>query len=215
MVKSTSIKRICVFAIAIFYLAWPASIFANQTIFNVPSAEVLAAKEVYLESDWYFRSWETDNGKIGVTYFRGMVGTGCGVEVGAQTGAYNLIDRNEPFFDATVKWKPVYKEFASGFKTPAELNIYFGTLLGVGLMNEVKGKGRNLTYGAAALRLPNLRTRLGVGPYFSTKYWFGELRGGALASLEQPVPHFESLVIAADWFSGDGGYLSTGMLFSR
>ena len=56
--------------------------------------------------------------------------------------------------------------------------------------------------------------RIGAGPYFSTREVFGTARGGALATLELGVPAVEGLSVAGDWFSGDGGYATTGIVYA-
>jgi hypothetical protein len=47
--------------LALVIVAFPMGVFAQQTIFNVPSADVLDAGKVYLETDQYFRPWQTDS----------------------------------------------------------------------------------------------------------------------------------------------------------
>lgn len=187
---------------------------AQQTIFNVPSADVLAPKTVYLENDWYVRSWKTDSDKAGTTYGRGVVGLGKSVEVGINAGPFDVLHTSNPFIYGAAKWRPILHEI-SGRHKPGAIGFYVGDTIGVGLHDQVKGKTSNLIYGAGFIRLPDLQTRLGIGPYYATKQFFGERRAGALATVEQPIPRIENLLVAADWFSGDGGYLTPGVIYSR
>ncbi len=66
-------------AIMALFLRQPAV--AQHTIFNVPSADVLPAKTVYLEVDNYFRTWSTSSGTAHQIYGRGVVGVGGGVPI--------------------------------------------------------------------------------------------------------------------------------------
>lgn len=195
-------------------LMLPSAARAQQTIFNVPSADVLAPKTVYLENDWYVRSWKTDSDKSGTAYGRGVVGLGKNVEAGINAGPFDTLHTNNPFIYAAVKWRPVLYEL-SGRHKPGAIGFYIGNTVGVGLHDQVKGKASDLAYGAFSIRFPDLQTRLGIGPYYATKQFFGERRAGALATMEQPIPGIDNLLVAADWFSGDGGYFTPGVIYSR
>ncbi|MGD9763640.1 MAG: hypothetical protein AB7V27_08005 [Candidatus Binatia bacterium] len=196
-------------------IAWPAKASGQQTIFNVPSPDVLDAGKFYLETDQYFRPWKTESGRAANFFVRGVAGVGYDVEAGINTGPFDYIHRNNPFIDATVKWRPVSLEFGGKEQQPGVFALFGGTQVGVGLRADVKGDVRNFSYGAASVRVPGLGTRVGVGPYFATPYVFdNHSRGGALATFEQPVQGVDGLVLAADWFSGDGALASPGAIYS-
>ncbi len=190
---------------------------AQETIFNVPSPDVLSAKSVYIETDNYFRSWDTDSGHTAFTYLRGVVGVGKNIEAGINAGAADLrhASNSTPFIDATIKWRPILKEIASTAKTPGNIGFYIGDNAGVCFYGDTEGRARSLTYAAGTLKLPNLQTRFAAGPYFATKYEFGERRFGALLTAEQPLPWIPGLEIAGDWFTGDGGYFTPGFIYNR
>lgn len=190
---------------------------AQETTFNVPSPDVLTAKTVYLETDNYFRTWDTDSGHAAFTYLRGVVGVGKNVEVGINSGAADLrhASNSTPFIDAAIKWRPILKEIVSSARTPGNIGVYIGNTAGVCFHGDTQGRARNLTYAAGTLKLPNLQTRLAVGPYFATKYEFGERRFGTMLTVDQPIPGINGLEVAADWFSGDGGYLTPGFIYNR
>lgn len=195
-------------------LALVRSAAAQQTIFNVPSADVLPAKTVYLEVDSYFRTWDTTSGDATQLYGRGVVGVGANVEMGIDSGGHDTINISQPFLDYTIKWRPVLHEL-QGRRTPGAVGFYVGTDVGVGLNGATKGKLRNLTYGMASLKLPDLGTRLGAGPCYATKYEFGTAHWGAQVTFEQPIPGAPGLLAAADWFSGDGAYFTSGLIYNR
>ena len=203
-------KRFIFISVLVVY---PQIVHAEQTIFNVPSAEVLDAKKVYIENDWQFRTWETVNGTSGTTFVRGMVGIGKNIEVGINNGPYSLIDNQNPFLDFSIKWRPVLQEIQGRNKSGA-FAFYLGSNNGVGLSDSVQGKGRNFDYGMVSLCLPDLETRLGAGAYFSTKYIFGNQQAGFLGTFEQPLFFVQDLILAADWFSGDGATLTAGLIYN-
>lgn len=198
-------------SVVVFSLAAKAQ--AEQAIFNVPSADVLDSKVVYVETDWYFRPWDDGNGKAGSAYLRGMVGIGHNIELGLNSGALDLLHTSNPFLDLSAKWRPWQKEFSNNEK-PGSIAWYLGTNNGVGLYDQVSGELRHLSYTAAALRVPGVQTRIEAGPYFATKYVFGERRFGGLATIEQPVPFVNGLTVAADWFSGDGASFTPGLIYA-
>lgn len=206
-------QRVIVIAVLAMMMA-SFKVHAQQTIFNVPSADVMAPKTVYLENDWYIRSWNTDSGKSETAYGRGVVGLGKNIEVGINAGPFDLLNTNNPFIYVAAKWRPVLHEITGRHK-PGAIGFYLGNNVGVGLHDQVKGKTSDLAYGAFSIRLPDLQTRLGIGPYYATKQFFGKRRAGTLATMEQPIPGIDNLVMAADWFSGDGGYFTPGIIYGR
>ncbi len=196
-------------------VARPGTGIAQQTIFNVPSADVLDAGKVYLETDQYFRPWKTESGRAANVFVRGVVGVGHNVELGVNAGPVDYIRRNNPFLVFAGKWRSFLLEFGDE-KKPGAFGLYGGTHLGVGLGADVAGDFHNLTYGAVSLKVPRIETRIGVGPYFATRAVFGDhSRGGLLTTFEQPIPGIQGLVLAADWFSGRGGYVTPGLIYSR
>jgi hypothetical protein len=203
-------------SILVFALLTSASrtVEAQQTIFNVPSAYVLDSGTIYFENDWYLRPWMTVSDKASVTSIRGVVGVGKNVELGINTGTYDLLHKNNPFIDAVVKWRPLHHEF--GKTDLGAVDIYGGSHFGIGLHGDSAGKGRNLTYGAISIASPLIKTRIGIGPYFATSQVFGSsARGGVLTTFEQPIPGIDGLLLAADWFSGDGGYVTPGIIYTK
>jgi hypothetical protein len=137
------------------------------------------------------------------------------VELGLNAGPFDYIHQNNPFIVFAGKWRPVLLEFGDEQK-PGALGLYGGAHLGVGLGGDVVGDFHAFTYGAMALTVPGLGTRLGVGPYYATRAVFGApARGGVLATFEQKIPGIDGLMLAADWLSGRGGYVTPGFIYSR
>lgn len=207
-------KIFLIFFLGLCLATWQNKALAQQTVFNVPSADVMDKHKLYFENDWYFRPWETDSDTMAVTYFRGVIGVVPNLEAGLNLGAFDLQNPQNPFIDVAVKWRPLLHEFSDS-KKPSSVAFYVGTNSGVGLNDAVAGEFRSLVYGALALRAPEWQTRLGVGPYFATEYVFGEDRPGVMATFEQPLPFVNGLSLAADWFSGDGAALTPGLIYSH
>ena len=78
---------------------------AQQTLFNVPSADVLEAGKVYLEEDNLWRSGRPED-----TFFtlRGVIGLGEEVEAGVNLGGFVAQGRSIPTATAAVKWQPFH-----------------------------------------------------------------------------------------------------------
>jgi hypothetical protein len=88
-----------------------ATVNAQQTIFNVPSTEVLDKGKVYVETYANFKPNEQEAvGRFSGFVPRVVVGAGGNVEIGL-----NLTGNVQPGADATtlvpaVKWRPYYNE---------------------------------------------------------------------------------------------------------
>jgi hypothetical protein len=98
--------------LALMIVVLPVRVFAQQTIFNVPSADVLDAGKVYLETDQYFRPWKTDSDDAAFFFMRGVVGVGANVELGLNAGPFDYIHQNNPFIVFAGKWRPVLLRWA-------------------------------------------------------------------------------------------------------
>lgn len=181
---------------------------AQQTIFNVPSADILDKGKVYLELDATFRFNDTRSlNKFSSAVLRAVVGTGGNVEIGL-----NLTGNINPGADATtlasaVKWR-AYNNDEKG------LAIVVGDNLLVPVRNKTYRVG-NYAYAQISKTIKETNgTRLTAGGYYFTKKVVSKAaRGGGQFSLEQPVN--KSLTVAADWFTGrhSAGYFTPGVIF--
>jgi len=187
---------------------------AQQTIFNVPSPDVLRPGAIYLETDHYFRTQKTESDSPAFFFLRGVFGMGSNAEAGFNAGAQEYRDASQPFLDATIKWRPLRREFGESDAKGA-VGLFLGDNAGVGLRKETAGHVRNLAYTAGFLEVPRVRTRISAGPYFATRDVFTDSRRfGAQVTFEQPIPGVKGLVFAADWFSGQGAYATPGFIWS-
>lgn len=178
---------------------------AQETVFNVPSADILEKGKLYLETDFYDRWWKSDAGKAGSAYLRGVYGVAKDVEAGINTGPQDLYGGKTAFMDATLKVRPLSGE---------TWNLCVGGNAGVGVEGPNRGEKRYLGYAAAYKKLGPVR--IGAGGYSATQRVFSDrTQSGGLATLEYPVPGVPGLSLAADWFSGVGGYASPGLVYVR
>jgi len=203
--RPTPTHRIAAVA-AFLALALPAaSMSAQQTIFNVPSADVLDQGKVYLEVDELFRPTEP---KFSSTTVRGVVGILPRVEGGVNFGGLNAPGPVIPTATVAIKIQPVR---AGGFALTAGGNGLFF------LKGSEDGDPAGFGYGFASYRIPKLGTRIEFGGWYSSAgYALPRSTGGALATFEQPIACVPGLSVAADWFSGENsiGYVSPGLIYA-
>ena len=177
---------------------------AQQTIFNVPSADVLDSGKLYLEVDELFRPTDP---RFSSTTVRAVLGLFPHVEAGVNLGGFNAPGPTVPTATLAVKVQPVC---VGGFSlTAGGYGLFF--------LDADDGDPAGLGYGFASYRIPGLGTRVEVGGWYSSAgYALPRSTGGALATFEQPLPWVQGLSIAADWWSGENtiGYFSPGLIYT-
>ena len=179
---------------------------AQQTIFNVPTTDVLDRGKVYGELDVSFKP----NNSQAVNRFssfvpRVVVGAGGRVEVGL-----NITGNIQPGPDATtlsptIKWKP-YQGKDNGVALVVGDNVF------IPVRNRPYNAG-NYVY-AEISKTFKAATRLTAGGYdFTRNVVAARNRAGGQFGFEQPVN--KKLSIAADWFTGrhSAGYFTPGVVF--
>lgn len=182
----------------------------QQTIFNVPTTDVLEKGKVYLELDVLFKpNNDPDNAVPRFSSFvpRVVVGTGGGVEIGL-----NITGNINPGPDSTtlvptIKFKP-YDGGDNGW----------AFVIGGNLFIPVRNKSYNIgnyVY-AQASKIFSTKTRVTFGGYhFSDNVVAtGAQRAGGQFGLEHPIT--SKLGLAADWYSGKhaAGYFTPGVIFT-
>ncbi len=199
------ITRIFTFFIFIF-LASAASANAQQTVFNVPTADVLDKGKVYVELDASFKTTSDDAlRKLSSFVPRVVVGAGGNVEVGL-----NLTGNIQPGADATtlvpaVKWR-FYQNEKKDLALFAGNNFYI----------PVRNRGYKFgTYTYAAVAKTINKTRLTAGAFLFSKNVVAPnaARGGGQFAIEQTIN--SKLTLAADWFTGRhaSGYFTPGIIY--
>lgn len=175
---------------------------AQQTIFNVPSGDVLQKGEVYVELDVPVRPQHA----AFVSFVpRLVMGTGGRIEVGV-----NVTGNIQPGADTTTlspsfKWR-LYCGKENGW------SFFIGDNLHVPLRNRTYDLG-NYAY-ASVFKTFKRGTRLGFGAYDFTAGVVapGANRAGGQFTFEHPV--HRKITLAADWYTGKhaAGYASFGAI---
>ncbi len=200
----TKAPRAKLVAAAIFLSASTAAVLAQQTIFNVPSADVLDPGKVYAEVDELFRPTDP---RFSATTVRGVVGVVPGMEAGVNFGGFSSPGPSIPTATVAVKIQPVH---AGGFSlTAGGYGLFY-------LRGSEDGNPAGMGYGFASYRIAGPDTRIDVGGWYSSAGFAKPTStGGALVSFEQPLPWVKGLTLAADWYSGVNsiGYFSPGFIY--
>ena len=187
----------------------PVELRAQQTIFNVPTTDVLDKGKVYVELDVPFKP-NNDPGNV-VSRFssfvpRVVVGTGGGVEIGLNvTGNINP-GPDSTTLVPTIKFKP-YHGGENGW------TIVIGDNVFIPVRHKSYNMG-NYIY-AQASKTFTTKTRVTFGGYhFSDDVVAtGAQRGGGQFGFEQPIT--STFGLAADWYTGKhaSGYFTPGVIF--
>jgi hypothetical protein len=179
---------------------------AQQTIFNVPTTDVLERGKVYAELDVSLKP--TDSALVNKfsSFVPGVVvGAGSRIEIGL-----NIAGNIQPGADSTTlvpafKWKP-YQGKDEG------VSIAVGDHLYLPVRNRAYNAG-NYVYAEFSKTFKS-GTRLTAGGYdFTRNVVAAANRAGGQFGFEQPLNRKVSL--AADWFTGKhgAGYFTPGLVF--
>jgi hypothetical protein len=179
---------------------------AQQTVFNVPSADVMDPGKVYVELDASFKPVDQAAlNKFSSFVPRGVVGVGHNVEIGL-----NLNGNIQPGDDTTtlvpaIKWK-----FYENKKK--DLALFAGNNFYIPVRNRSYKFG---TYTYAAISKTINKTRLTAGGYVFSKNVVAAnaVRAGGQFAIEQTVN--KKLSLAADWLTGRhaNGYFTPGLIY--
>jgi hypothetical protein len=173
-------------------VALPAA--AQQTIFNVPSADVTPKGRLFVQHESQFKPVGKDTFLSNTEY--GAVGIGHNTEL--DVTVYNV---NAPASRAVAVgagFKSAIPFTLPGVSPERELKWTVGTQFPVA----VQGRGGvgNWTYSHVSTRLPRLNTRLTAGVSVGTRQIFGRNAVAFIGGVEQPVG--KKVTVVADWFSG-------------
>ncbi len=198
-VKGRDLKRSVLLALSCTLLVFTGSaVLAQQTIFNVPSGDVLDKGKVYGEFDFSFL-WHASTG----TYTPRLVaGIGHRIEVGVNVNGISSPGPSQTTPTPTIKWK-AYDGGTNGW----------AFMLGDDVFIPVQNKTYNAGSYVYAEFTKTLKrhTRLTFGAYNVTANVVsaGDKAGGQFG-VEQPVG--KRVTLAADWFTGKHatGYFTPG-----
>jgi hypothetical protein len=187
-------------------LVFAAAANCQQTIFNVPSTDIMDRGKVYGELDASFKPTDSDAVRRFSSFVpRVVTGVGNNVEVGL-----NVTGNMQPGADSTtlvptVKWRFFQNE-------KKDVALIAGTDLFVPVRNRSYDVG---TYSYLAVSKTINKTRLTGGGYVASKNVFAPdaVRGGAQFGIEQTVN--KKFSVAADWITGKhaSGYFTPGVIY--
>jgi hypothetical protein len=176
------------------------SICAQETVFDVPSADVLDKGKVYGELDVTARPVDP----VGTFTPRVVVGIGHGIEIGVNFDGLSAPGVNQLEISPTIKWR-VWKGATSGwsfylgddlffpvYKRNYDVGIYFYSFF-----------SKQWAHG----------TRIGLGGYDFTRHVVADAnRAGGQFTFEQQIN--KRVTLAAEWYTGNqsAGYLNAGAI---
>lgn len=168
------------------------SVLAQQTIFNVPSAEVTPKGRVFIEPEFQFRPWKPGRFMLNTDYI--AVGVGHNTEL--DMTLFNVSSPPSNNIVLGTGFKSVIPIFSKKL-TKSELKVIIGTEVLASL--EGNGAG-NWSYAALSGRIPKINTRLTSGVSAGTKDIFGVDTVAFIGGIEQPIT--KRIGLQADWYSG-------------
>jgi hypothetical protein len=186
--------------------------FAQLTIFNVPTTDVVDKGKAYFEFDYLLQIPKpAGRSRLFVYDPRLIIGLGSGVEVGINVNSLYRSGATNVFLQPNVKWR-FFDNKTDGIAAAAGGILYtdvspreIGPTYGL-LYAEISKKVRSGTYAP----------RFHAGTYgivHAGSAWVGP-KAGAFFGYEQPIQSKASIV--ADWITGKNsfGYFTPGLSFT-
>lgn len=179
---------------------------AQQTIFNVPTTDVLDQGKVYVELDAAFKTSNQDAlGKFSSFVPRVVVGAGHNIEVGLNVTGNIQPGADQTTLVPTVKWK-FYENKIKDTALIAGTNFYI----------PVRNRAYNFgTYTYVAGSKTINKTRLTAGGYVYSKNVVAAnaVRAGGQFGIEHAIN--SKVSVAADWVTGRhaNGYFTPGVIY--
>lgn len=199
-------RKFAIHLLSIVFVLFAASAQAQQTIFNVPTTDVLDKGKVYFELDVSFKPNDSQTvGRFSSFVPRLVVGAGSNIEVGLNVTGNIQPGPDSTTLAPTVKWRP-YQGKDNG------LAIVVGDNLFIPVRNRSYNAG-NYVYAEISKTFKS-GTRITAGAYdFTPNVVAPANRAGGQFGFEQPLN--KKLSLAADWFTGkhSAGYFTPGIVF--
>ena len=201
-------QKLLIVALTVLCLFCCKETFAQSTIFNVASTDVVAEKRFYLEADFISHTQSFQKSGFQSYGLRGVYGVGKNFEVGANVFMTRSSAGTPVEIQPNFKWK-AYSNEKHGFAVSG------GTVLFVPLNKTAGSRATAMVYANASKIVKSTNgTRLTAGAYtvLNTKNEMGT-KNGALVAIEQPV--HRKLNLVADWYSGKNrfGYAAAGFTY--
>jgi hypothetical protein len=174
--------------------------YGQETVFDVPSADILDKGKVYGELDGTVRIVDP----LATFTPRVVVGIGHGIEIGANFDGPSAPALGELDISPTVKWR-LWQRKTSGW------SFFLGDDLFFPVSQQTYNAG-NYIYGSFAKEWKH-GTRVAFGGYDFTRNVVAKAnRAGGQFTVEQPVN--SRLTLAAEWYTGNTavGYVNPGVI---
>ncbi len=174
--------------------------YGQETVFNVPNADILDAGKVYGELDGTVRVV----GPLATFTPRVVIGIGHQIEVGVNFDGLSAPTLGLLEIAPTVKWR-IWKSEASGWSFYVGDDLYFP-------VRQRTYDAGNYAYASFAKKWKH-GTRIGLGGYDFTRYVVANAnRAGGQFTFEQRVN--DRLTLAAEWYTGKQavGYVDAGAM---
>lgn len=185
-----------------FLLGFPAlATRAQETVFDIPSADMLDKGKIYGELDGTARPINP----LATFTPRVVVGVGGNIEAGVNFDGISTATPFEFVLSPTIKWRP-WKNENSGW------SFFVGDDLFFPATHRTYDAG-NYAY-AFFSKTWKHGTRLDLGGYDFTRHVVAEAnRAGGQFTFEQPIN--SRVTLAAEWYTGShaSGYVNPGAIF--
>lgn len=201
--KSKYLLRVFSFYLALLTL--PSVSWSQQTIFNVPSADITDKNRVYIQHEGQFRARDPNRFYSATNY--ATYGVGGNIELNATQ--FNLSSPASHNDSLGLGFKSAYNlKFVNNRDWKPK--IIFGAMTAKSLIGNGTG---GWIYSQGSMMIPYTSTRITGGVSSGSRQIFGEDTTCALGAVEQKVS--SNLNLIADWYSGNHalGMLSAGFSY--
>ena len=205
----------------VIFISINGHVWAQSTIFNIPTTDTVAEKKVYAEFDWLVQAPGTGVSRTYLYNPRLVVGAPGSVEFGVNFPVYSTRTSGAAaangYIQPNAKWRFYSNENAG-------VAMAVGALVNVPLNNRSIQDGWGLLYGLVSKKVKtgDYGPRFNAGPYGIVSanqdpagpVSFPGPRAGVILGYEQPL--HKKISVVADWYSGKNGfgYFTPGISFS-
>jgi hypothetical protein len=177
--------------IFIFVILLSKNALSQQTIFNVPSADILEKDKNFLQHESQFRSRDPEKFWNATNYFARGIGYNTELDV----TQFNLSTPSSKNVSLGIGTKTAlfFDE-----KDPYKTKTIIGFMLPISLQSQGVG---HWFYASESLVLPQTNTRITAGFSSTSKQISGKNANAFMAGIEQKITNDFSLI--GDWYSGN------------